>query len=1194
MSEILVTINGTPYSAKQGETLLETAERNGIEIPTLCHDPRLMPYSSCFVCVVEIEGARGLQTACSTKSAEGMVVQTNNTRVRKSRKTALDLLLSNHYADCVAPCKEACPAGVDVQGYISLIEKQMYSEAVALIKEVNPLPAICGRVCVRPCEAACNRNYMDEGTAVGIDYMKRFASDYDLNSDNHYKPEVLPPTGKKVAIIGAGPGGLSAAYFLQQKGHQCDIFEANNHAGGWLRYGIPEYRLPNDLLDQEIATITELGTNIFLNKNLGKNLSYEKIAKEYNSTILTIGSQKGTLLRAEGEEADGVFSGIDFLRNMEQTGQKYNFKGKTIVVVGGGNTAMDCCRTSIRCNADKVYVVYRRTEKEMPANPIEIHESKLENVEYLFLTNPTKVNANAQGKVESMTCIKMELGQPDASGRRRPMPIEGSEYDLKVDYILAAIGQKTDVNFINDINQFSPKGELKINRWGDIDADATTLQTGIPSVFAAGDGVSGPATIIEAIAQAGTAARSCHQFLTGKKIEPKPTEFLSKKGNFKTFTTNDFQHNFAKQMRKEMPVLATAKRMNFNEVELGYTEEETLEETARCFECGCTEVFRCDLKDYSTEYGVEQAKFSGGFQEFKVDFSHPYIEIDNNKCILCSRCIRICDEVVGANALGLAERGFDTYVVPSMGKSLTETPCESCGMCISTCPTGAITENLSFKPGPVELAQFETINNYGSSGERITVNHRANFVMKMTGASGIINPLGSISREAKFGYRYLNLASRITTPLLKSADGGFEEISYEKAFEIITEKIKSAKPNANAFFAGAVLSNQEQYLVKKLATINSASAGSFHYLGREGYAFNSFKNTPFDEIKQAKKVWLFGADISQTDGFVSYLVNNAKAINGTQIHTITTSENKSARKADTNLKIKSYYWFSKAANKYILEKDLQNQPFIHSNTENFASYAEEISGESLSQMAKKAGASTEQIANFVEQFNTENNAILIFSEKEISGNTSKELFNLAAITGKLGKTASGLISLKEKNNSHGLFDNNLVPSQQFAQDFDTGTFKNLFIFGEDPVGTAIAASAFAEKIKPANFIMVLDTFLSKTAQMADLIIPASFSVESEGSFTNTQRVLQTFQAGLTPEVDFLTHEVLLKLLANSGSENLQTLDDIFLEAASKLPQYPKKLTFKFTNSDNHNRQFNFGACFMDMNFKQEFEANFLN
>ncbi|PKP39322.1 MAG: hypothetical protein CVT98_02250 [Bacteroidetes bacterium HGW-Bacteroidetes-15] len=198
--KINIILNGTITTAHKGEYILEVAKRHGIEIPTLCHDPRLEPFSSCYVCVVEIEGQRSLQPSCSTRVAEGMKINTDNDRVFKARKTALDLIMSNHYADCVAPCRERCPAGVDVQGYISLIEKGLYSEAVKLIKQTNPLPAICGRVCVRPCEVACRRNLLDEGTGVGIDYMKRFASDMDLNSPNRFVPEVAPSTGKKIAI----------------------------------------------------------------------------------------------------------------------------------------------------------------------------------------------------------------------------------------------------------------------------------------------------------------------------------------------------------------------------------------------------------------------------------------------------------------------------------------------------------------------------------------------------------------------------------------------------------------------------------------------------------------------------------------------------------------------------------------------------------------------------------------------------------------------------------------------------------------------------------------------------------------------------------------------------------------------------------------------------------------------------------
>ncbi|MCK5761191.1 MAG: (2Fe-2S)-binding protein, partial [Candidatus Delongbacteria bacterium] len=288
MEEIKIIIDNKEVTGKSGESVLEVARREGIDIPTLCHDERLNPYSSCFLCVVEIEGMRTLQPACSTKISTDMKITTKNERVTKSRQTALELLLSNHYADCIAPCKLTCPAGVDVQGYLALIEKGMYSEAVGLIKEKNPLPAICGRVCVRPCEVACRRNLVDE-TGVGIDYLKRYATDVDFASGSRFVPKVKASTGKKVSVIGAGPAGLTAAYYLALEGHKVDILEANPYGGGMLRYGIPEYRLPNELLDKEIDTIKELGVTIKYDTKFGKDVNYSEIKENYDAMITTVG-----------------------------------------------------------------------------------------------------------------------------------------------------------------------------------------------------------------------------------------------------------------------------------------------------------------------------------------------------------------------------------------------------------------------------------------------------------------------------------------------------------------------------------------------------------------------------------------------------------------------------------------------------------------------------------------------------------------------------------------------------------------------------------------------------------------------------------------------------------------------------------------------------------------------------------------
>jgi formate dehydrogenase major subunit len=1232
MTETLnIVLNGKILKGIPGETILEFARRHNVHIPTLCNDPRLEPFSSCYLCVVEIEGVRGLQPACSTKIAEGFRIETENERIKKSRKTALDLLAGNHYADCVAPCRETCPAGVDVQGYISLIEKGLYSEAVALIKEVNPLPAICGRVCVRPCEAACRRNFLGEGSGVGIDYLKRFTSDIDLVSPKRFIPKPAIPTGKKAAIIGAGPGGLSCAYFLQQKGHQCDIYESAPAAGGWLRYGIPEYRLPNDIIDKEVAAVTELGTKIFYNNTFGKDIHYNDLKKDYDAVILTIGSQRGTLLGCEGEEAGNVFSGIDFLRNMEMTGQRYDFSGKTVAVVGGGNTAMDCCRTSVRCGADKVYVIYRRTEKEMPANPIEIHESKLEGVEYMFLTNPKKVNKDNEGNVESITCLRMELGEPDASGRRRPVPVEGSEFDVKMDYILAAIGQKTNVNFLDDVNSSSQNGQLKVNRWGDIDCNRETLQTGIPSMFAAGDGVSGPATIIEAIAQAKIAARSCHQYLSGEPIVPVKKEFLSKKDNFKEQHPDSYLGRYQQQFRHEMPTIDPSDRLNFNEVEMGYENAEVaLKESQRCLECGCVEYFTCELKKYSTEYGAEQKRFEGEFKSYEIDFSHPFVEIDNNKCILCSRCIRICKEVVGANALGLINRGFSTYVAPTMEKSLAETTCESCGLCIETCPTAAITENVPFKPGPLKLDTIDTVDNMGPEGFEISLHHKAGFFMAAKGRTGDVNRDGNISRQAKFGYKYLNDPDRILQPMLK-INGKFEPIGFHDAIKLIIEKIKSVDPDKNVFFAGSRLTNEEIYLIQKLARagVKTNNVNCFQYLGRGfGYGMNAMLSTPFEHVKQASRIYIFGSGLNMDYPLVNHIIFNARHRYSVPVELITNVKNSGMEhKVDKVHHIKSYYHFVKAVNYFLLSEGLQNDLYLKGRTKGFDEYKKAILAEDFDEHFESCGTKCmEGLAQFAKDFNKERNAILIFPEKDISSNTSFELHNLAMITGKLGKSAQGILALKEKNNSQGIIDmggcHKVAPGfQQYEMpevveklknrwgiaDLPTLThspyrlliedqLKNAFIFGEDPVGCAINPDTVQSWFKSIDFLVVQDYFMTKTAQNADLVLPASLPFEIGGSFTTTQRRLQKFEKQIESTVELSSPQQLIALMKGFGLNGIEDTEDVLSEFFTLLPPpiNKEKIVFDFhhTEKDNYNLMFKHGCDIVNKRFDDEFDRAF--
>jgi formate dehydrogenase major subunit len=1222
---INIKLNGEVVSGFEGETIYECATRHGIEIPTLCHDPRIEPFSSCYVCVVEVAGMRGHQPSCSTYITAGMEVNTDTEAVKKSRKTALDLLLSNHYADCLGPCKQTCPAGVDVQGYISLIDKGRYSDAVALIKETNPLPAICGRVCVRPCEAACRRGLMEEGAAVGIDYLKRYASDRDLESKEKFVPSLKAETGKKVAIIGAGPGGLSTAYFLRLEGHEVEIFEAAPNPGGWLRYGIPEYRLPNDLLDKEVKNITDLGVKIHYHKKLGENISYKDLKSNFDATILTIGSQKGTGVGCPGDDAENVFSGIDFLRNMEVTGQKYDFTGKTVIVVGGGNTAMDCCRTSIRCKAEKVYVVYRRTEKEMPANSIEIHESKIEGVEYMFLTNPVEIIKDENGKLKTVKLIRMTLGEPDASGRRRPVPLADSEFELQADYVLAAIGQKTDVNFIDDINTHSEKGKLAINRWGDIDANKKTLQTGIPSVFAAGDGVTGPATIIEAIAQAKVAAYSCNQYLNGLEIRPLVKEFLSKKDNFKPQVSEDYKHHFPHKLRQEMPVLEAENRNNFKEVELGYANEFVAQmEASRCLECGCNAYFDCDLKKHSTTYEAEQKAFEGDFHQHQIDFRHPFIEIDNNKCILCSRCIRICKEVTGAGALGLINRGFKSYVSPAMELPLNETSCESCGLCITTCPTGAIRENYSFKPGPLPLETIETIDLFGSEGYEVNLHHYRGQFYGASPRVGEINRMGLINRRQMFGYKLFSRKDRLIKPLLREGNQ-WNEITFEHAYEIIANRIKAINPDQNSFFGGARLTNEELYMIQKLARAGAKTnnVSSFHYMGRgEGYFHNSNENAVYCDLRGASKIYVAGNELHLDHPVINHLIFNTKnKENIDVVHITTNPESWFSEKADHVIVIKNYFYFIKAVNYYLLKNNLQNGLFIKDRTQGWEEYSNAMLRDDFDKLHQMAGVDAETISSFAKEYNDEMNALMIFEEKELSANASMAMHNMAMITGKLGKTANGLISLKEKNNSHGIFDMGVchkigvgaesildedlqyrmaykwkVEELPFTinsvyQLFTGGRVKNAFVFGEDPVGCALKPNEIKQMFQRIEFVVVQDLFMTETAKMANLVLPASLPWEMGGSFTNSQRRIQKMDKQLQGPLEQTSFNQLVELLARFSVNGINNPEEALNEAISLLPKRGdyKDLHFEFKEKDNENRLFAHGCDILNKLIDEEFQ-----
>jgi formate dehydrogenase beta subunit len=516
--------------------------------------------------------------------------------VMKVKTMSERLMHFNCIDDRLAPCRQTCPAEIDIPQYIAQIREGDYEGAVNTIRERNPFLLACGRVCPHPCETNCRRGIEDE--PVSINQLKRFVADYEMNSGERLPIATAPETRKRVAVIGGGPAGLTCAYFLRRLGHQVNIFEAMPKLGGMLRYGIPEYRLPKEVLDWEIQSILDLGVDYHINVKFGFDFDLSSlVASGFDAIFMGIGAWKDASLRVEGEDLKGCYTGIDFLSRLAG-GEAFSL-GRTATVIGGGNTAIDCTRNLIRLGVEKVYIVYRRTRGEMPANEVEIEAAEHEGVEFLFLAAPVKVKGDDDGNVTHLEYLKMELGEPDASGRRRPVPIEGSEALLETDMVITAIGQSPDVSFTERSKE--RLAELNTTRWSTIDVDPATMQSNIPYLFAAGDAATGPSLVVEAIGGGRRAARSIHQYIMGQEVKAEPKE-LGK--DLIAESIFDQVSGIIKNARAPMPELPVEERIcSFVEVDQVLTEDSARSESNRCLSCCLTCYDKDPVSDKTSKTG---------------------------------------------------------------------------------------------------------------------------------------------------------------------------------------------------------------------------------------------------------------------------------------------------------------------------------------------------------------------------------------------------------------------------------------------------------------------------------------------------------------------------------------------------------------------------------------------------------------
>ena len=1168
-------IDGRTCHARPGQTILEAARDHGIEIPTLCHDPRLPASGSCLLCVVEVDGTARLLLSCATEARADMVVRTSNDRIRATRKYLLEMLASNHYADCRGPCYEHCPADVDVQGYLALAAAGKHAEALALVRDTNPLPSVCGRVCVRYCEANCRRTKAD--SAVAINFIKRYVA--DLESGHLPRPVPPDPNGRRVAIVGGGPGGLTAAYGLARRGYAVRIYDRHEKLGGMLRYGIPDYRLPQDVLDKEIAYILDFGVDVQAGRMLGRDFSLDGLKQEgFDAVLLALGASAAKPMAIAHEDTPGVIGGIAFLEQVKTQGPP-DLRGH-VVVVGGGNTAIDAARTALRCNASRVSILYRRTRQEMPADAAEIEDALAEGVDIRYLVAPLAVVAE-HGRVKALRCQRMELGEPDASGRRRPVPVAGSEQDVVCNTIVAAIGQDADL-------AGTEIGGTRVGatRWNTLKADPHTCQTSVPWVFATGDVVSGPAAVVDAIGGGRKAADAIDHYLRTGTARTHLAEFLSKKTNLAEIPADFFAaipHVERAGMRQTSP---DDRVRTFLEVDHGIAPEAVHGEAARCLSCGCSAVFTCDLKRYAGEYGADQTRLKGRVRKYVVDSRHPFIELDPNKCILCGRCVRLCADLITIGALGFVRRGFDTMVRPSREKPLQQTSCISCGNCIEVCPTGAIDYRMPFeKPGPWRTEPRESVCSYCGVGCRLVYNRKDDEIWHVSARMVDRHTPGDLCVRGRFGHRYGDAASRVREPRVRVA-GQQRPASLEVAIGRAVDGLKAVASRDGAgslaFLVSPKATNEEVYLIQKLAreVFRTNNVASFFHLARhddeadlaEGFGLSASTVTA-QEIEEADTILTVNANLTEENPVLAFHVKRAIR-RGAQLVSVSSTGTRISDVAAVRLGARrgTNTVLLNAVIAEIIRTGRHDRAFLEARASGFEAFAAALPAD-LAAAALTSGVERHEIESLARRLSEPGSRVAIVYDADASFEKSprdlQAIANLLIVTGNIGRPGCGLVLARHHSNGQGLADLGAFPEAVHGRGdrwhnllgarslpalraaLAAGQFTGLFIFGENPV----LDERYAERVAAADVVVAMDMFDTETSRAATVVLPGSGYAESSGSVTSIDRRVQAFAPAFAAPAGLTGVEVLAALHAAATGQPAPSLEDVRAEIAAFDPRY---------------------------------------
>ncbi|HAS8422635.1 TPA: formate dehydrogenase subunit alpha [Vibrio vulnificus] len=1060
---IQIVIDGKYRIVEAGQTVLQAAKVCGVEIPSLCGMNRSGEKIPCDLCVVEVESG-GTRRACELEVYNGLTVKTQSEALSAHRKQALNRIMSDHYADCEAPCKTACPAGVDIQSYLYHIAQNDHQKAIEVIKRTLPMPLSIGRVCPAFCESECRRSLVDD--AIAIRQLKRHAADADLAAQEAYTPEKKADKNKRVAIVGSGPGGLTAGYYLTNEGYQVDVFEAMPQAGGWLRYGIPEYRLPKSILDKEIELMCRNGMAIHTDKKLGRDISLSQLSQDYDAVCLAVGASKAVAMDYPGSDLDGCYLGVDYLKDFV-TEQRF-ITGKKVAVIGGGNTAIDCARTAVRTGADTT-LIYRRTRDEMPAEDYEIEEAEHEGVKFHFLTNPAENIADEQGRVCSVKLEKMALGAPDASGRRRP-EATGEYFTEAFDTVIAAVSQQADLSFM--------QGEaltLPLTRWNTADANPETMHSGTGNIFSIGDFRRGPATAVEAVADGRIAAQAIDRFFDGdmENIPLKP--FNSRKEQkLKQVDPLHFSH-LQKVARTIMPELTSQQReQSFEEVELGFDNAEAMAEAARCLECGCQVNTSCDLRDYATEYGAEQhfhysvdIKSHDEWQvlrqndprhKYPIDHSSEFIVFDANRCISCGQCIQACREqsVQGVLSFMNLEKGRPV-VRPDcrpnfggQGVMMGDSRCVQCGACVQACPVGAMTDGRDRSQGrETLLKKVDTICTYCGVGCKLTmhVDEAANQIRYVEGAHSPVNE-GMLCVKGRYGFDFVASEERLTTPLIRK-DGWLQPASWQEAIRLIADKFSTIKQDfggrALAGFSSAKTTNEDNYAFQKfmrreLGTNNVDHCARLCHAstvtGLEASLGSGAMTNDIPSIKHSDVIFIIGSDTSAAHPVIASHIKQAVRHHGARLIVADPKRIGMADHAELYLAHRpgTDVMLINGVMQQIIKNGWYDMEYIEERVDGFDTMLQEVMSPaySLDKVELVTGVKADDIFAMARMIGTAKRTAVYYSmgiTQHTTGHDNvRSIANLQLLCGNIGIEGGGINPLRGQSNVQGACDMGALPN----------------------------------------------------------------------------------------------------------------------------------------------------------------------